>query len=223
MLNLPWPMDELELLKKDWQKQEQKLPKLTYDELYAMIWKRSSSIVKWIFIISIIEFALPHLLYLIPSAREGLTFYDELGLKYLILGLTVLQYAIVFYFIYQFYQRYREISVLDNARELMRKIIRTRKTVKNYIIFALSIFLLTFLFIAIGILFSDGDSFLKVFELEGKSVNMTTQQLKFLISGIMIAMGVVCTALLGLIYFLIYGLLLRKLGRNYSDLKRLEV
>ena len=216
-------MDELELLKKDWQKQEQKLPKLTYDELYAMIWKRSSSIVKWIFIISIIEFALPHLLYLIPSAREGLTFYDELGLKYLILGLTVLQYAIVFYFIYQFYQRYREISVLDNARELMRKIIRTRKTVKNYIIFALSIFLLTFLFIAIGILFSDGDSFLKVFELEGKSVNMTTQQLKFLISGIMIAMGVVCTALLGLIYFLIYGLLLRKLGRNYSDLKRLEV
>lgn len=216
-------MDELELLKKDWQKQEQKLPKLTYDELYAMIWKRSSSIVKWIFIISIIEFALPHLLYLIPSAREGLTFYDELGLKYLILGLTVLQYAVVFYFIYQFYQRYREISVLDNARELMRKIIRTRKTVKNYIIFALSIFLLTFLFIAIGILFSDGDSFLKVFELEGKSVNMTTQQLKFLISGIMIAMGVVCTALLGLIYFLIYGLLLRKLGRNYSDLKRLEV
>ena len=216
-------MDELELLKKDWQKQEQKLPKLTYDELYAMIWKRSSSIVKWIFIISIIEFALPHLLYLIPSAREGLTFYDELGLKYLILGLTVLQYAVVFYFIYQFYQRYREISVLDNARELMRKIIRTRKTVKNYIIFALSIFLLTFLFIAIGILFSDGDSFLRVFELEGKSVNMTTQQLKFLISGIMIAMGVVCTALLGLIYFLIYGLLLRKLGRNYSDLKRLEV
>ncbi|MBT8284556.1 MAG: hypothetical protein HKO75_04170 [Flavobacteriaceae bacterium] len=216
-------MDELELLKKDWQKQGQKLPKLSYEELYAMIWKRSSSIVKWIFIISIIEFALPHLLYLIPSAREGITLYDDLGLKYMILGLTVLQYGIVFYFIYQFYKRYKEISVLDNAKELMRKIIRTRKTVKNYIIFALSVFLLTFLIIAIGILFSDGDSFLKVFELENKSINMTTQKLKFLISGVMVAMGIVCTALLGLIYFLIYGLLLRKLGRNYRELKRLEV
>ncbi|WP_369747694.1 hypothetical protein [Muriicola sp. SD30] len=216
-------MDELELLKKDWQKQGQDLPKLSYEQLYAMIWKRSSSIVKWIFIISIIEFALPHLLYLIPSAREGIAFYDDLGLKYIILGLTVLQYGIVFYFIFQFYKRYKEISVLDNAKVLMRKIIRTRKTVKNYIIFALSVFLLTFLIIAIGILFSDGDSFLKVFELENKSINMTTQQLKFLISGVMVAMGVVCTALLGLIYFLIYGLLLRKLGKNYRELKRLEV
>lgn len=216
-------MDELELLKKDWQKQGQELPKLTYDELYAMIWKRSSSIVKWIFIISIIEFALPHLLYLLPSAREGLFVYNELGLKYVIFGITLVQYAIVFYFIFQFYKRYREITSLDNAKELMRKIIRTRKTVKNYIIFALSFFLLTFLIIAVGILFSEGDSFLKVFELQDKKLEMSTQQLKYIISGVMIAMGVLCTALLGLIYFLIYGLLLRKLGRNYSELKRLEV
>ncbi len=215
--------DELELLKKDWQKRGQKLPKLTYDELYAMIWKRSSSIVKWIFIISIIEFALPHLLYLLPSAREGLSFYSELGLKYVIIALSVVQYGVIFYFIFQFYKRYREISVLDSARELMRKIIRTRKTVKNYIIFALSIFLLTFLIIAIGILMSEGDSFLKVFELEDRSLEMNTQQLKFIISGVMLALGIVCTAVLGLIYFLIYGLLLRKLGRNYSELKRLEV
>lgn len=211
------------MLKKDWQKQGQKLPKLTYDELHAMIWKRSSSIVKWIFIISILEFALPQLLYLIPSAKEGMEVYERLGMKYLILAITVLQYSVVFYFIYQFYRRYREISVLDNAKELMHKIIRTRKTVKNYIIFALSFFLLSFLIIAVGILFSDGDSFLHVFKLEEKAVDMSTRQLKFVISGVMIAMGVVCTALLGLIYFLIYGLLLRKLGRNYSELKRLEV
>ena len=33
-------MDELELLKKDWQKQEQQLPKLSFDEIYKMIWKK---------------------------------------------------------------------------------------------------------------------------------------------------------------------------------------
>ena len=49
-------MDELELLKKDWQKKEKDLPKLSYDDIYKMIWKKSSSFVKWIFYISIIEF-----------------------------------------------------------------------------------------------------------------------------------------------------------------------
>jgi len=46
--------DELELLKKDWQKQSEALPKLTAEEIYPMLHKKSSSIVKWIFIISLI-------------------------------------------------------------------------------------------------------------------------------------------------------------------------
>jgi ABC-type Fe3+-siderophore transport system permease subunit len=216
-------MDELELLKKDWKRQEQDLPKLTYEQIYAMIWKKSSSIVKWIFIISLIEFALPHLLYLLPSAREGLDYYEDLGLRNLILTLTVIQYLVVFYFIFQFYKRYQEISVLDNARELMHKILRTRRTVKNYIVFALSLFLINFIVIAIGIFFSDGDNFLHVFQLEARSLEMSTEQLKVIISGVMVAFGIICTALLGLIYFLLYGLLLRKLDRNYSELQRLEV
>ena len=63
-------MDELELLKKDWQQREQELPRLSYDDIHRMIWKKSSSLVRWIFYISIIEFTLPHLLYLIPSVRD---------------------------------------------------------------------------------------------------------------------------------------------------------
>ena len=124
-------MDELELLKKDWQKKEGMLPKLSYEEIYSMIWKRSSSIVKWIFIISIIEFVLPHLLYLLPAVREGMgiDFYEQLGVKNLMIGISVFNYIVVFYFIFQFYKRYREISALENARDLMRRIIRTRRTV----------------------------------------------------------------------------------------------
>ena len=34
-------MDELDILKKDWQKQEDKLPKLSYNEIYKMILKKS--------------------------------------------------------------------------------------------------------------------------------------------------------------------------------------
>ena len=58
--------DELEILKKDWQKQSAELPKFTASELYPMLLKKSSSIVKWIFIVSILEFAFWILLSLLP-------------------------------------------------------------------------------------------------------------------------------------------------------------
>lgn len=211
------------MLKKDWQSKGEQLPKLTYDEIYSMIWKKSSSIVKWIFIISVIEFILPHLLYLIPSARDGMDFYVGLNLKNFIIGLTIIQYSVVIYFIYQFYMRYKEISSLDSAKELMRKIIRTRKTVKNYIIFALSIFLVTFLLIAIGIYLNDVDTVISVLGLQDKQQELSNSNIKSIFIVVIIAFGIVCTAVLGLIYYLIYGFLLRKLGRNYSELERLEV
>ena len=216
-------MDELELLKQDWQKKEEVMPKLSYDEIYSMLWKKSSSIVKWIFIVSVIEFVLPHLLYLIPSVRDGMDFYDNLGLKNVILGITIVQYLVVFYFIFQFYKRYKEITVLDSAKDLMHRIIRTRKTVKHYIIFALSLYLFTFLAIAIGIYVSDGDSFIDVLGMGEQAREMSVERLKLIVSGIIVVMGILCTALIGLIYFLIYGLFIRKLGRNYSELKRLEI
>ena len=216
-------MDELELLKKDWQKKEGMLPKLSYDEIYSMIWKKSSSIVKWIFIISVIEFVLPHLLYLLPSVRDGMDFYDQLGVKNMMVGINVVSYMIIFYFIFQFYKRYREISVLDSAKDLMHRIIRTRRTVKHYIIFALSLFLFTFLTIAVAVYVGDGDNLIAVLNLGDEAKNMSINRLKLIISFVFVIMGIICTALIGLIYFLIYGLLIRKLGRNYRELKKLEI
>ena len=48
-------MKELDLLKKDWNKQNTDFPKLSYDDIYKLIHKKSSSIVKWILIICIAE------------------------------------------------------------------------------------------------------------------------------------------------------------------------
>lgn len=218
-------MDELELLKKDWQTKEGTMPKLSYDEIYSMLWKKSSSIVKWIFIISIIEFVLPHLLYLLPAVREGMgiDFYEQLGVKNLMIGISVFNYIVVFYFIFQFYKRYKEISVLESARDLMRRIIRTRRTVKHYIIFALSLFLFTFLAIATAIYLSDGEHLITVLNLDDAATKLSPARLKAVISFVFVITGILFTALIGLIYFLIYGLLIRKLGRNYNELKRLEI
>ncbi|QWX85653.1 hypothetical protein H0I23_03270 [Cellulophaga sp. HaHaR_3_176] len=219
-------MDELELLKKDWQKKELAHPKLSYNDIHGMLWKKSSSIVKWIFIISVIEFVLPHVLYLFPSAwSEGRSLYNSLGLKTPMLILTVIQYSVIFYFIYQFYKRYKEISVLDNAKNLMANIIRTRKTVKHYIVFSLALIVVLFIVIVTGIYLSP--DFVHTLEVSGKNIdNISPEKLhniKFISMFMVVGVGVILTVAIGFVYFLLYGILLKRLNRNYRELKKLEI
>ena len=215
-------IDELELLKKDWQKKDEYLPKLSYDEIHNMIWKKSSSIVKWILTISILEFTLPHLLLLAPSYRENMDIYDKLGLQDILIGLSIISYGVALYFIFQFYRRYKEISVLDSSKNLMRKIIKTRATVKHYIIFSLSMILVTVVLSIIGVYLND-DIFSSFGELKDKAENISSEKIKVSIMIAIGVMGVLLTAVMAGIYFLLYGLLLRKLKRNYNDLKQLEI
>lgn len=215
-------MDELELLKKDWQKKDANIPQLSYNDIYEMIWKKSSSIVKWILIISILEFVLPHLLYLIPSFQENMSIYDTIGIKKYFYAISAIQYAVIFYFIYQFYKRYKEISVLEDAKTLMRRIIKTRKTVKNYVIFSLSMILFTVFMLIIGIYLND-DFVNSIYELKSNNENMSPEKLKMaLMIGIGV-FGIFLTLFMGAIYFLLYGRLLKKLQKNYRKLKELEV
>ncbi|MEX0313799.1 MAG: hypothetical protein AB3N18_06445 [Allomuricauda sp.] len=214
-------VDELELLKKDWQKKGEHLPKLSYDEIYRMIWRKSSSIVKWIFYISVLEFVIPHLLYLVPSMQSGYDIFADLGLKKVMLVVTIFQYAVAFYFIYLFYKRYREISVLDNAKQLTTNILKTRKTVKYYVIFALSMVLATFVMLTIGIYFTDNIA--ETLKLGDKLSDVPPEKVKLVIMGVFAIFGIVVTFVLGGIYFLLYGLLTRKLRKNYRELQKLEV
>ncbi|MBC6999981.1 hypothetical protein [Cytophaga sp. FL35] len=212
-------MDELELLKKDWQKKGNDLPKLSYQDIEKMIWKKSSSIVKWILIISILEFSVPHLLYFLPGMQDNLDVYDKLGIKNLSTCLWIVGYGITFYFIFLFYKRYREISTLDNAKNLMEKIIRTRKTVKYYIIFGLSFLFLTCLMFIVAIYLND--HILEVFPTDDSSIS--EEKFKSVMLWAMSIFSVVFIAIMGGIYFLLYGFLLRKLTKNYKELKQLEV
>lgn len=214
--------DELELLKKDWQKKEFDVPKLSYDEIHKMIWKKSSSIVRWILIISILEFTVPHLLYLLPSMREGMEIYDNIGVSKYLVVLSGFTYLIAFYFIFQFYKRFKEISVLDNSKNLMKKIIKTRKTVKYYVIFSLSMIMVTIIIMVIGVYLND--NIVNAFpELKDSLANISPEKLKITIMMSIGIFGVILTLIMGGIYFLLYGLLLRKLKQNYSELRNLTI
>nr|WP_084273326.1 hypothetical protein [Maribacter antarcticus] len=214
-------MDELELLKRDWQKKDAELPKLSYEDIHKMIWKKSSSIVKWIVIISILEFTLPQLLLFVPPMEEALQIYDDIGVTNYIFALSLVIYTVAIYFIFQFYRRYKEISVLDDSKNLMKKILKTRKTVKYYVLFSLSMIMVTIIIMIIGVYLNDDITHI-VPELKDSLQNISPDKLKITLILTIGITGVLLTVLMGFVYFLLYGLLLRKLNKNYAELKQLD-
>ena len=214
-------MDELELLKRDWQKKDKQLPQISFDEIYKMIWKKSSSIVKWIFFISVIEFALPHLLYFLPSMSKSLAIWKDLGLGNFLLFSNVVQYSVVLFFIFQFYKRYKEISSLDNAKQLLSNILKTRKTVKYYVIFCLSLIFASFMVMAVGIYLNEDPMTAMGYSYSPE--NISPEKLKTTLIATVVVLGVVVTLVMGCIYFLLYGILLKKLNKNYKELKDMDI
>lgn len=212
-------MDGLDLLKKDWKKREASLPHLSYDQIYQMLWKRSSSIVKWIFVISIIEFLFWGVINIFMADHEYWEEMEQIHLKEFTVATYVINYAITFFFIYCFYKNYRKISATDNAAELMKNILRTKKTVKYYIGYILISTALVAL-IHTYFMMDYHTSSTVVDDMEKYSFT-PLQWLMF--AGIMIGGLAIFLGLIWLFYRVVYGILLRRLNRNYKELKKLEI
>jgi hypothetical protein len=89
-------MDKLDKLKENWQSEKHELPKVSFDKIYKMLLKKSSSIVKWIFVISIIElFFWISLYFTVPE--DNINMMKELGLE------SVMYYSEMFHFFYIWY------------------------------------------------------------------------------------------------------------------------
>lgn len=212
-------MDELDVLKQDWKKQEQNLPRLTYDEIYKMLWKKSSSIVKWIFVISILELFLSTMLLILFADQAYWEEMDRLDLKDFTIGVYIFSYSVTFFFIYLFYRNYQTISTTDDASTLINNILRTRRTVKFYIAYVLISSGLSAMIIAFFTI-KDHRITAKAEEITKYSFD-SLDWAKFILAGC-----IILTIFLGaiwLFYRLIYGILLKKLKRNYKELKKLEM
>ena len=212
-------MDELEFLKQNWKRQEAHLPRLSYDEIYKMIWKRSSSIVKWIFVISILEFLFWSVLNIFLANDEYWDEMERLHLKEISIFSYVVGTLITFFFIWQFYINYKTISATDNAATLMQKILRTRKTVKYYIGYVLiSTAVTSLVYLYFFIDYHAGNT---VVSNSDKYVFSTTQWAMFL--GITFLVIMAFLGIIWLFYRMLYGIFLKKLNKNYRELKKLEV
>ena len=91
-------MDELELLKKDWKTSSKNYPEFDKEELYTLIYKRSSSIVKWIFIISLLEFAFWTLISFSFKGSKDLEKMESYDVNYILYPLMFIGYAVLIYF-----------------------------------------------------------------------------------------------------------------------------
>ncbi|MEO9510629.1 MAG: hypothetical protein ABJN84_08045 [Flavobacteriaceae bacterium] len=212
--------DELELLKQDWQKKEAHLPKLTYDEIYKMIWKKSSSIVKWIFYISIIEFVFWAGINIIFSDPESMQELKAMHIYNIMMVSNFINYAVILYFIYKFYTNYRKISFTDSSKKLMKTILDVKKTVTQYVWFNLIIFAITMI-ISIYSIFIYGPESNKIMANVMQEHNEAT--FWFLAVLVCIIFTAIFLVLIWLFYKLLYGILLKRLRANYNELKKLEV
>lgn len=201
-------MDLLDNYKKAWENQPEDTNKVSSIEIYKLAQSRSSSIVKWIFIIGILEFVILNSLYFIVDMDEAMIEYRKLGIESFVFYSQIAAYIILFYFLWMFYQNYKRISAIESTKTLMKKILKTRKTVRNYVLFNLGYITLLMIVTTIA----------KV------STNLNDYSNKQLL--ILIIVTTIATLLfLGVVwlfYQLIYGILLRKLNRNYKELAKLD-
>ncbi|WP_313190848.1 hypothetical protein [Sphingobacterium sp.] len=205
-------MDELDFLKQHWQK-DQGFPKVNKEEIRNMLHKSSSSLVKWIFIISIIELFLGVLLnvfvFLFDTDPEKMPYPLELLTNFI----DVVSYIIIFYFIYTFFNSYRKIKNTNNTKELLSNILVTRKTVTYYIRFNIYMILVGLGITALAMIWEE--------DVIHKSVGHNI--LFFTLLGIVIFLiGWAMITFVKWLYKLIYIRLVKKLEKNYEELERLE-
>ncbi|SDH35076.1 hypothetical protein [Winogradskyella thalassocola] len=210
-------MDELELLKKDWNKSENQYKSFTDCDIYKMSHKKSSSIVKTLFYISVAEFVFWILINVLPYFSSE-TYKESLDKSYhnpLFVGITIFGFVVIFIFMYLLYNSYKAISTTDSAKKLMESILKTRKIIKYYVIYNLVV-----IFISVPLTFYF--EFNQNIEFHDQVEAFNSKQMLFLYGFTVLLTGVFLLVF-WLFYKLIYGILLKRLNRNYNELKKLEV
>lgn len=193
-------MDVLDKLKSEWNKGHNAYPEFSEREIYVMLHKKSSSIVKWILIISVIEFAFWAVSAVVSS-------FIGAELPAFIEVLDYINYGVLIAFISVFYLNYRKISAQSPVKQLLENIINVRRVVKFYVIYNLCI--ISFALIYALAVYKDD---------YGDTVNR--QEYFVLATGVVFI--VVVFLLIYFIYRLLYGRLLNKLNQNYIELQKIK-
>ena len=212
-------MKELDLLKKDWNATNNQFTQISISEIGSMLHKKSSSIVKKIFYISIAELLFWLAVSVLPplfstTVKDKMDAVEDGNILFF-KSLTILSFLVIFIFVYLLYKAYKTISNTDSVKVLMENIIKTRKIIKYYVIYNL---VGLFISIILGMVFS----FNQNPELLSKIDSLSNTQ-------IIVMFGVIAMIIIGFLlliwffYKVLYGFLIQKLNVNYKELKKIEL
>ncbi len=215
-------MDALELLKSKWSEREKDLPTLTYNDIYKMLLKKSSSIVKWIFAISIVELIFWIVLGL-TSPESNKEFLTDIGLQPTLNVLYVIHYAVIAIFLALFYLNYKNIKTTDTVKTLMQSIIKTRKTVTYFVIYNVASTVLVLLYINLYFFSKKDELYLLLKQGNDISESMAKENFTSVFFIAQFAVGVLLIGFILLFYRIVYGILLKRLKGNYLELKKIEL
>ena len=212
-------MEELDLLKKYWKKSEDTFEQVSEVEIYKMLHKKSSSIVKWILIISILEVLLWTLISVCFNTDD---YFKKIHSEDLIVYFEVFNYfnyAVILTFIYLFYKNYIKISTTVSIKQLMKDILTTRRTVNYYVWYNLTMITLS-VFIGYAIAFFYNPAMIALKE---KMAHEKSNYMLLIIFGFLALTTIILVGLFWLFYRLLYGILLKKLHTNYKELKKIDL
>ena len=203
-------MDGLDLLKQSWQN-DQGFPKIKKEQIRSMLYKKSSSIVKWIFIISLIELFIGVYLNLFLYLKEDRQHDNVLDIFNNVID--VLSYIVIIYFIYAFFRSYRKIKNTNNTKELLTDILNTRKTVGYYMQFNIYLIIYAIGFSSLNLTLEEDVMNRSI----GHNILFFT-----LLTVIMFVVGWITIKIVKLYFRAIYVRLVKKLDKNYKDLVELD-
>ena len=212
-------MEELDLLKKDWNKRNS-FEQVTENEIYKMLHRTSSSIVKWLLVISMVEFGFWLLLTFVLNDEKYQVKLHRYGIEDCMFWVNVVNYVILVSFIFLFYRNYKTISTTDSTRQLMANIVKTRKTVQYYIWYNLGIVTVNII-LSILMLFYHNAQMQSL--MEDATAKGHREIFILMCSGISLVFIAIIIGIFWLFYRLLYGILLKKLFANYKELKKIDL
>ncbi|OSY87782.1 hypothetical protein WH52_10175 [Tenacibaculum holothuriorum] len=215
-------MDLLDGYKKAWDNQSEETNKVSKVDIYKMAHSKSSSIVKKIFIIGILELIFWATINIFFTGSSYGDIYEELHLNTIVTLSIYLHYLAIILFLVLFYKNYKSISISDNTKSLIAKILNTRKTVQYYVYFNLGYLILANI-VVMCFVFSDLDGLIQYYNNHG--INTSIANKTQLLVSLIVAMVFILSfmfLILWLFYKIVYGSLIKRLNKNYQELVKLD-
>lgn len=215
------PDFDIDSLKQQWQAQKISNP-YSHSEILNLLNKKSRNYVKYILWVNVIEFLIilgSHLLvdkhhsFFKIMENLDITVTDTLVQQYNAIYITmqVVSLLVTGFFIFKFYFGYKGIKIEENLKQFILKIIYFRKTVNLFIFINIVLFII-YVITLVG--FVIGYSSFQNIEIE------SARALRFIVT---LSIGIGLCITLALIYYrIVYGILVKRLGKNLKQLQEMD-